>query len=377
MEKKIKIAYIAHNRFPTEKAHGVQISAMCSAFAQQGIDVSLVTMRYSFHEKDIEQKIRDIHRIDEKVSIISLYTPFIIYFGKIGYYLQIVLFTLRTMFLPSVFLSEVVYTRDEIIAMLWMLLKRKVVLEVHTQRGKFWWRFLSKNVQVITISDGLRQLFLKEVPHSCTAVFHDGVDYEMFALGIDYREARKRVGITDTGSIIIYTGHLYDWKGVRTLLSAFINSQNSVMRKSMLYMVGGTKSLIEQFKKEYNHPSVKFLGHVNYSQIPEFIQSAQVAVIPNSARDIIAREYTSPLKLFEYMASGIPIVASRVPAIQEVVDENAVYFMEPDNVESCEKALIAALSSDRQKSNRAQELAKKYSWGERAYGIMQLLNLKS
>ena len=374
MEKKIKIAYIAHNRFPTEKAHGVQISAMCSAFAEHGADVSLFVMRYSFWGKNIEQKIQAAHRISQSVSIISIYTPFIIFFGKIGYYLQIAFFVLRTMMQAKAWQADVVFTRDEITALIWMFFKKKVVLEVHTQRGSLWWGLLSKKVQVITISEGLRKFFLKKVPQANVKVFHDGVNYEVFASKLSHTEARKRVGISDLGPMIVYTGHLYDWKGVRTLLDAFTNSQNHFLRSSVLYMVGGTEHHVDQFKKEYNHPSIKFVGHVDYSLIPYFIHSAQVAVIPNSARDIIAREYTSPLKLFEYMAAGISIVASKVPAIQEVVDEDTVYFMEPDNALSCEQALIDALSSDQQKANRAQELAKKYSWSGRAHGIMQLLH---
>lgn len=374
METTMKIAYLAHNRFPTEKAHGVQISAMCNAFARCGARVTLVVMRYVAQDQDITNVIRTHHHIDQNIGIISAWLPFMIFFGKFGYVAQTILFALRTFFITRVRAANIIYTRDELIAAVWILLGKKVVFEVHTQQGSFLWGFIARKAHIVAISQGLKDAIMLKAPYAHCDVFHDGVNLDEFSIKMTTQEARKENKLPLDKKIIMYTGHLYSRKGVRTLLDAFIQSQDPVISSSILYLVGGTQSDIDRLSKEYAHKSIVFFGHINHKQIPKMIRAADVVVIPNSGKDIISSTYTSPLKLFEYMALGAKIVASRVPAIQEVVDETAVYFMNPDDSRSCEEALRIALTADSSKSMKARQVAQNYSWEARAHGIMQVIH---
>jgi len=100
--------------------------------------------------------------------------------------------------------------------------------------------------------------------------------------------------------------------------------------------------------------------------LPRVLTAADVLVLPNSAKDENAAKYTSPLKAFAYLASGKPIVASDVPALHEVLKDNAL-FVEPNSPGKLADALRIPLRNDKVESARV------YIWSDRAKAILASL----
>ena len=116
-----------------------------------------------------------------------------------------------------------------------------------------------------------------------------------------------------------YAGHLYAWKGVDVLLEALARIPHA---RGLI--VGGhpaepdlarTKSVADGLGIAER---VTFTGLVEPARVPELLTQADVLVLPNPASAISTR-YTSPLKLFEYMAARRPIVSSDLPSIREIL----------------------------------------------------------
>ena len=107
-----------------------------------------------------------------------------------------------------------------------------------------------------------------------------------------------------------------------------------------------------------------------------FLKTADVLVLPNSAKEAISALYTSPLKLFEYMASRKPIVASNLPSIREVLNEKNSILVRPDDawalVGGIKKALEDIVLSGRI-SQAAFENAREYTWEKRAAKIIRFI----
>ena len=95
-------------------------------------------------------------------------------------------------------------------------------------------------------------------------------------------------------------------------------------------------------------------------------------MIPNRRGKEISELHTSPMKLFEYLAAGRPIVASRLPSLLEIVDENSAVIVEPNDPEALARGIEKVFADDKYAkmlAENARKLSLKYSWEERAKGI--------
>jgi glycosyltransferase involved in cell wall biosynthesis len=170
--------------------------------------------------------------------------------------------------------------------------------------------------------------------------------------------------------VIGYAGHLYSWKGVDVLLDAIAR-----LPRARGLIVGGhsaepdlarTKSVAERLGVA---DRVTFTGLVEPARVAQLLRQADVLVLPNPASAISTR-YTSPLKLFEYMAAGRPIVASDLPSIREVLRDGVNAMLVPPGDPGALASAIDRLLTDPGLAARLARAAlddvPKYSWDRRA-----------
>ena len=125
--------------------------------------------------------------------------------------------------------------------------------------------------------------------------------------------------------------------------------------------------------KAYANDHVHVIGFQPRERIPHLLMMADVLVLPNSARPKLSSHYTSPLKLFQYMASGIPIVASYLPSIREILTNETCFWFTPDDEEALARQVEYVLTHPdeaRTKAAQAQEVVKRYTWDARAKAIL-------
>ena len=121
---------------------------------------------------------------------------------------------------------------------------------------------------------------------------------------------------------------------------------------------------------------VQFTGLVPPSDVARLLQSADVLVLPNPASAISTR-FTSPLKLFEYMAAGRPIVATDLPALREVLRDGETAVLVTPGDASALAAGIQRVVADAAFAERLALAARaevdNYTWDRRAERLEQLL----
>lgn len=375
----MKIAYIADIRLPTERGHGMQIVEMCAAFASLGHEVTLII---SAVRTGTVQDIERAYGIPVTFTLETIRTPELLNLGAVGFALRSILFAKQAKRLVVENNFDVIYTRGDAIAASLGRLRKNVFYEIHdTREGMFQRKALRNSTGIVTISQGLKDHCVSEgISTSSLMVAPDGVDVSRFELRETKEELRKNLDLPQNEKLITYTGHLYSWKGAEILAKA----ASSFDTNARALLVGGNPLDIERFQKDYGslktasgEAAVIIAGLKPYALMPLYLKAADVLVLPNSAKEVISRLYTSPIKLFQYMAAGVPIVASDLPSIREVLDESNAVFVEPDSPEALAQGVNKLLADSQlgmRLAAKAREDVKKYSWKNRAASIVDFMN---
>lgn len=354
----MNILYVHNADFSNFSANKIQVTNMCNAFQKVGVRVNLL----SFGTKHLAEHY--VFHKNIKIELISFSLSYV--FRSIRLYLT---------FFKQRYDYDVIFTRDLLFSFLVKTFNSNltVVYELHNFSRKYMWLKLfnltaRKIDRVIVISEGLLNE-ISQFKHK-TSVLPDGVDFDKFNLKITVQTARKKLKLNSKSRIVMYVGSFNDWKGYDILLDA----SKKFPKNALLVMVGGREDQLEQLRSIY--PDADIRGMINYSDVPLYLLAADILVLPNSGKQKISSNYTSPLKLFEYMAAGKAIIASDLPSIREVVGDEQVKFFKADSASSLVSAVKTLLSNDKLGERLAKESQKKvinFTWESRAKKIVDLL----
>lgn len=374
------VLYIANARVPSRKAHVYQIIQMCDAFAATGHDVELVIPDRT-QPDDAPNSAREYFdsSMDFEVTALPcldflwLTPPSSGVLGRIAFYLQTVTFTLAALLYIPLSDYDIVYTRSRLFAFLGSLVYGDdLVVEVHRRSSQSWVTKATAKAfdhcrGIVVISDGLRQEW-DAVTEAPIYVAPDGVDLTRFDLSASKGELREELDLP-TGRLACYTGSLQPWKGVDTLAEAARE-----LSDIDVCLVGGTNEQQKWLRETVDIPdNVHLIGHVPPGEVPKYLIASDVLVVPNTAERPISAKYTSPLKVFEYMAAGRPIVATDIPSLREILDEECAYFAAPDSPSSLAGTIDRVFSDPdvERRVTEARERVKEYSWSARAARISE------
>jgi len=392
-----ELVYLANARIPSEKAHVYQIMQMVDALGRQGIEVELVyparanLARLAGHDPVAHYGLRTRPRLSrvpviDLVRLVTIDRPALNRppWPRLAYTLESATFALAAA-ARARRASGVIYSRD------WPVLAAAALLR---PRAPLFWeahdlpqhpgarqalrRLLPRLAGIIAISHGLAaELEQRGAAPERLLVAPDAVDLERFAALPTKAEARRRLGLPPDEAIVVYAGHLYPWKGAHTLALA----SRRLPPAAAVYIVGGTPADLQAFRRfvaRERLDRVRVAGYVPPATVPLWLAAADVLALPNSGREIISARYTSPLKLFEYMAAGRPIVASDLPSIRELLrhGENA-YLVPADDPQALAGGLQAVLS-DPQLGERLAAAARRavegHTWDARAEAIVAFIH---
>lgn len=368
----MNIAYVAHIRLPTERAHGYAIMKMCEEFARAGHTVTLFVPAKSsvgIHDKDPF----NFYSIEKNFRLVRIHSSDFLGIerrGRLSFWADMATFLLllRLRHGASLRAADRIYTRDYFLSA--YLPSHKVTLEVHDVPSKAY--LFSRAVQaakyVVSISNGLQKKIKTVTGRENVLVAPDAVDLEKFKNLPSKSSARASLGFPQDKKMALYAGHFYEWKGVDVFMKAA-----TYMPDIHCVLLGGVSPDLERLQSHKEQKNVQILPFRERSSVPVFLAAADVLVLPNTRGSEISSLYTSPLKLFEYMASGRPIVASDLPSLREVLSERNAYLVSPDDAQALAKGIEQATNESSQSEIKAQQAlndVQEYTWSKRAQKIV-------
>ena len=392
-----QLTIVANARIPGEKAHVIQIVQMATAFSQLFDRVRVVYPRRA--NTDAMRTVTDpfaYYDVPRAFGLIALpcvdavkrvtidWPPLNRFpFPLIAHLLQLWSFALSAFLFVARLPGGVVYSRDLFVLTTLALLSRRrdriFIFEVHTlprsgpSRRLHLWAARRADA-IIAISDHLSDWYRdRGFDPARLLVARDGVNLETFAALPDHAVARSRLGIPADARVAAYTGHFYRWKGADTLAAA----APLLPAPWQVHLVGGIGDDLRRLETVAGGDRLHVRGHLPQRDSILYLAAADVVVLPNSGHSDISVAYTSPLKLFEYLASGRPLVASDLPSIREVVRPDEHALLVPADDPAALAAAIIRLGDEpdlaRRLADSAREHAGAFAWPIRARLIAQFL----
>lgn len=389
-----KLLYISMMRMPTEKAHGLQIAQNCEAFADAGYELTLWVSR-RWNTRQMRQVKDPFAYYGVRPNFTIRYLPCIDLFplfppdgrgARLAFYLLLLSYALVMTALLLMTRADVYYSRDEaLLAILsWLKPQSALAYEAHllasSQRGAALTRYVvARAGSVIAITPQLRQDLIHQrgARPERTLAAHDGIRRARFASLPDQAAARRRIGWDESAFIVGYVGRLHTVgmdKGVGTLIQALAKVEDV-----HLALVGGPDDMAEDLRRQWRElglPDERFLyaGHVTPDEVPRYLCAFDVCAMPLPRAAHFAH-YASPLKLFEYMASGRPTVASDLPAWSDVVRHEETALLAPPGESAALAQAIRRLRRDpalreRLAKNASRRVMAHYTWAARAKKIL-------
>jgi glycosyltransferase involved in cell wall biosynthesis len=213
-------------------------------------------------------------------------------------------------------------------------------------------RFERLNIEAATrifvVSEVERQNLLRaNVPGEKIVVNPNGVDTESFQPGIGGDAARHELGIAEHETVAGFVGTFGPWHGVLTLAQAIASMPDDSRVRFLLIGAGRFRDEVEHIVRDAGKErQVIFAGHVDHKKVPALLDACDILLSPHVPLEDGSDFFGSPTKLFEYMAMGKGIVASRLGQIGDVlVDEETALLVEPGNVSELKSAILRLSSS--------------------------------
>ncbi|MBI1326499.1 MAG: glycosyltransferase [Alphaproteobacteria bacterium] len=353
----MKIDYLSASVLPSEKANAVHVMHMAQAFSQHGHAVRL------FGKRSAGKKDNEI-------------------FGHYGMAPDFALCLTAVALRPSIFFrilafiraqkkyrTDIVYGRD-----LWALLAAamlgyKVIAEVHqmplTVAEKLVWKLLlqHKNLQhIVAITHALKSDILADykflVPEKIVVAPDAAAEMDWSKIAA-LSTWPGRQGVLQIG----YTGSLHKGRGIE-----IIEALARLVPEHDFHIVGGTA--------ETSLSNLFYHGYQPHAEMPRYLQKFDILLAPYQPRIEIGTgvdisRWISPMKLFEYMATGKPIICSDLPVLREVLEDGVnALLVSPNDAEAWRRAVLKILDKDVVLETRKKFL-QEYTWEKRSRSVLR------
>ncbi len=384
----MKMIYLANTRFPSEKAQSSQVMAMCEAFARHGIEVLLLAPDRKPVSADdpFAYYARERTFSFQRVPCWDLIRY--AWLGRIGLWVQTLTFLWNVRRFIKKLDPDVLYSREPYVY-LFSTGRAKRYWESHASFRLWWLKRLARHLDgVVTLTQASRKMFEGlGVATKRILVEPDAVDPRLFAVQPTHEEARQRLNIPTNEFVCTYVGKFTTMgqpKGVDEALEAVMRLRKRGQAVSFL-AVGATVEECRRYTS-CEVDGMRTVGHVSQTELALYYAAADVLLMPFPWTEHYAF-FMSPLKLFEYLMSGCPIIASDLPSVREVVSEHEVFFVPAARLEDpiAREATIEALERQIEyiaqhpmetqvKVVAAQQLSERYTWQARAGRIVEFFS---
>jgi glycosyltransferase involved in cell wall biosynthesis len=226
-------------------------------------------------------------------------------------------------------------------------------------------RIVSKSSLVLAVSEKIRARLAKYNPN--TFPVRNGVDADYFARAKTYaKTAADKLWHLRDKNVVGYIGHLREWVDTDLI----VESAKRLPDIDFVIIGPGNETIRQKLS---SCPNILYLGAIPYSDLIQFIAYFNVGVIPFAMNAL--NESTNPIKLYEYLGAGLPVVATAINETAHYAEPGVVFTsqtadefisMLPEAMRLCNNTQLVA---------RRMQIAESNSWRRRVDEIFRLIDI--
>ncbi|MDB9312346.1 glycosyltransferase family 4 protein [Spirulina sp. CS-785/01] len=229
----------------------------------------------------------------------------------------------------------------------------------------------------VTVADNLRNHLIENgIPPEKVIKLHNGFNQLFYERHPEAAKQWRTELLKDNDQhLVVYAGELLQFKGIDLLIE--IAQQ---MPTVQFALAGGKESQIQHYQQILQNQAihnVTLVGYLPHHRLASFLQAADLLVYPHLSGE--AASFTSPMKLFDYLAAGRPIVATQITPLQEFQTSDLVAtWCSPDCSEALRQGIQKTLQQYPQwsiESIHSWDTVKKYSWEHRIEQTLEYVEL--
>jgi len=379
----MRIFYIAPSIMPSRSANSIHVVRMCEAFVLLGHDVTLVFQRSIPDNLQLKAVLERYYGVDlGNTRMVSFFRPW-----NRATNIQIAFIALYELFKGSLkqhsfdlLVSRNLYASFAV----GVLLRRSLIFETH-QLEYGYRRFMQIAlikcpwVTTVVISQKLQQRLIEECVEASShfMVLRDAAPIRIKKMLPNEKMAartvlKKDIDLDSYSALAGYFGHLYPGRGINIIQSLAIQHPDIAF-----LLFGGNEAEIKALRFNNEAPNLHFMGHIAPSQVASTMCIMDVLLMPYQKNVSIGQrnedtgQWMSPMKMFEYMASGVPFIASKLPVLEEVLrDDHNCLMAVPDDPNDWSSCLLRLRNNpelaERLTSTAHTEHLQNYNWISRA-----------
>jgi glycosyltransferase involved in cell wall biosynthesis len=366
----MRIAAITTSRIPSATANSIQVMKVCQSLQQLENEVKLWAPKF---------KTATWTELADRYGI-SI--PFELEWLDFQKNLKQYDFCWKTVRAGITWEADVIYTWALQAAIFSVLRKKTTVMEFHDYpmgaMGPFWFRLFMRipgNKIILTntraLADGIQERFQLRIPEEILQIAPNGTDLERYQTLPNSSQARQQLGMAERFTIM-YSGHFYPGRGMHLMLGLA-----QALPQFQFLWVGGQEKDLEPWKIRLQSQGIRnvtITGFISNSQLPLYQAAGDILLMPyqneiagSSGGNTV--DIMSPMKMFDYLATGRTILASDFPVLHEILNDRNAVFCPPDDLNAWVKT-IEELANDQPRRDQLARQAGKdaglYTWKSRA-----------
>ncbi len=370
--------YWSDSIIPSTSANSIQVMKMCEAFTNLGHITTLHAKKPNKSQIAPNTNLTELYGVSSDFKVLCHSSHRSI--KHIDYDFTVSLNVLKAK-------PDLIYTRSLRGALSAHWCNIQFILELHflptTKKSNWILKKVSKSnsiKKIVVISQKLKDMLLETHPYISEfmiEVHHDAIDIERFAdSNLDSVETKVKLNLNPSRKIVMYVGHLYEGRGID-----LIEQLAQTLPEIDFIIIGGTeKDVLYRKSKslQMGTSNLVYYGFIPNSKLHYYYAIADLLIMPYQQQVSVSgggdtSQWMSPMKTFEYMASGKPLISSDIPVLREVLDDEVAILVEADKLEEWKSSIQNTLTNTQfanRISGNAKRKAQENTWVCRAHKIL-------